>query len=250
MSSTVSRKAGSVLAPLFAKEGLGEVPDSPFDPPVSPLGKGGRRQRMAQRTLATVALLLLVACGCRGSGTINIVPAATGKISTTAPLIEEFRPTECYYWVTPDNELRISMRQVRRSISKLKREEFILSLVLRGLPAGAGRDYRASRQTMRAQRWKGFGHARLASFGGIVAVWDYGKRALRGRFRLPAKRQAYSFLTGWGGDQPLLMVGDFTAIPNQAKGEAILARTEKRGMERGAERRRARRIQGPPRKSK
>jgi len=200
--------------------------------------------------LTSILALLLVACGCHGSGTVSIVPAATGKISTTAPLIEKFQPTECYYWVTADSELRIAMRQVRRSIWKLKREEFILSLVLRGLPAGPGRDYRASRQTMRAQRWRGYGHARLASFGGIVAIWDYGKREISGRFRLPSKRQAYSFLTGWGGDQPLLMVGDFKAIPNQAKGEAILARTEKRGMERGPEPRRARRIQGPPRQSK
>ena len=41
--SAVSRKVLSELAPLLAKERLGEVPDSSCNPPESPLGKGGRK---------------------------------------------------------------------------------------------------------------------------------------------------------------------------------------------------------------
>ncbi len=201
------------------------------------------------------ALLLLALSGCRGHGVVHLVPTGTAKISITKPLLLEIHPTECYFWVTDENQLCIAMRQNKHSLlGKWGRREFILSMVLEGVPAGAGRNYRAGRRTMRAHRFKGLSHSRIASLAGIVGVWDYDQRKLRGRFRFSAKQQTYSILTGWGSNRGLLVIGDFTAIPNRKAGEALLARTEQHGMERGKERGRvqprARQIHGPRRKSK
>lgn len=197
------------------------------------------------------ALLLLALSGCRGHGVVHLVPTGTARISMTKPLLVEIHPTECYYWVTDENQLCIAMRQIKHSLfGERGRQEFILSMVLEGVPAGVGRNYRANRRTMRAHRHQGLSHSRIASFAGIVGVWDFDQRKLRGRFRFSAKQQTYSVLTGWRSDRGVLLIGDFTAIPNRKAGEALLARTEERGMERGLVQPRARRIQGTPRKSK
>ena len=199
--------------------------------------------------------LLLALSGCRGHGVVHLVPTGSAKISMTKPLLLEIHPTECYYWVTDENQLCIAMRQNKHSLlGKWGRREFILSMVLEGVPAGVGRNYKANRQTMRAHRHKGLSHARLASFAGIVSVWGFDQKKLRGRFRFSTKQQTYSVLTGWGSNRGLLVVGEFTTVPNRKEGEALLARTEERGMQRGPKRSsgqpRARQIHGTRRKSK
>lgn len=155
------------------------------------------------------------------------------KISATAPLVQRITPDECYYWVNEKNELCLAMRAADWSILGDRFErEFILSLVLEGLPAGRARDYRVFRRTFRARGRAGYRYTRAASLAGIVGVWDYGRRKIQGRFRLSAKHQTYSILTGWGGDKGVLIVGEFTAVPDRGAGEKILAQTEERGMER------------------
>ncbi|MCH8148748.1 MAG: hypothetical protein IH987_12250 [Planctomycetes bacterium] len=216
--------------------------------------RGGRGLIHAAPFMAGV-LVLLALGGCRGHGVVHLVPSGTAKISMRKPLLVEIHPTECYYWVTDENQLCIAMRQIRHSLFGVRgRREFILSMVLEGVPASVGRNYRAGRRTMRAHRHRGLSHSRLASLVGIVSVWDFDQRKLRGRFRLSTKQQTYSVLTGWGSDRRVLVIGDFTAIKDRKAGEALLARTEERGMardtERGPAQPRARRIHGTPRKSK
>lgn len=201
------------------------------------------------------ALLLLTLSGCRGHGVVHLVPTSAAKISATKPLLLEIQPTECYYWVTDKSQICIAMRQYKRSLlGKWGKKEFILSIVLEGVPAGAARNYRADRRTMRAHRHQGLSHSRIASLAGIVGVWDFDQRKLRGRFRFSTKQQTYSVLTGWGSNRGVLVIGDFTAIPNRKAGEALLARTEEHGMlrgpKRGSKQPRARQIHGTPRKSK
>ena len=94
------------------------------------------------------------------------------------------------------------------------------------------RDYRADRRTLRARGRAGYRHTRAASLTGIVGGGDYGRRRLQGRFRMTAKHQTYSILTGWRGNAAVLIVGEFTAVPDRTAGEKILSRTEERGMER------------------
>ncbi len=201
------------------------------------------------------ALLLLTLSGCRGHGVVHLVPTGSAKISMTKPLLLEIHPTECYFWVTEENQICIAMRQNKQSLlGKWGRREFILSMVLEGVPASVGRNYKANRRTMRAHRHKGLTHSRIASLAGIVGAWDFDQRKLRGRFRFSTKQQTFSVLTGWGSDRGVLVIGEFTAIPNRKAGEALLARTEHHGMERGPQRGsdqpRARQIHGPRRKSK
>ena len=184
--------------------------------------------------LFPLSLVLLVLTGCGGHATIHQIPMGIRKISTTGALVRKTTPDECYYWVNEAGELCVAMREAKWSpLGKRFRSEFIASLVLEGLPARTARNYRVGRRTFRGRVEAGYKHTRSASLAGIATVWDYGRHRLRGRFRFSAKHQSYSVLTGWGSNKGLLVVGEFTAVPDRRAGERILARTEERGLERG-----------------
>ncbi len=179
----------------------------------------------------------LLVAGCAGHASVHTAALSTRKIGTTGSLVRTVTPDECYFWVNQKQELRIAMRGTRLSLlgSRFKRE-YVLSLILEGLPAGSTRNYRMNLRTLRARHRRGYGHVRSASVTGIAAIWDYGRRRLHGRFRVVAKEQSYSVLSGWGSNRRVLILGEFTAVENQRAAEAILAQTEKDGMQRRAAR--------------
>ncbi|MGD2109391.1 MAG: hypothetical protein PVI86_08355 [Phycisphaerae bacterium] len=157
-------------------------------------------------------------------------------------------PDECFFWVNDENELCIAMREASPCfVGETRRREFVLSLVLGEPPAGAARHYRLTRQSARMKDRKGFCYTRAASLSGEAIVWDYGPRRLRGRFRMVAKHQTYSVLTGWRGNSRAIIVGEFVARRNDEACRDILARTETGGMERKAERGKPVPVYGPPR---
>lgn len=199
-------------------------------------------------TTGMTSALPLFLMGCAGHGSVHMIPLGPKPIKMTGPLIVPVAPKESYYWVNEQQELCVAMRTKRHSLLGARFErEFILSLVLDGLPAGSARYYRVGRRALRAKTRAGFTHTRSASLSGTAVVWDYGRASLHGRFRLTAKQQSYSVLTGWHGDRRVLFVGEFTAVADQAAGERILARTEEDGMARPPPRSKRIPIQGPPR---
>ncbi len=187
---------------------------------------------MKPRSLVAAANALCVA-GCAGHADLSMIPLDTKRIDAKAPLVIRVEPDECYFWINDQQELCVAMRSARGSIlGKRFQNEFLLSLVVKGVPAGGGREYRMDRLTARAKHHAGFAHTRAASLSGILAVWDYRQNHLRGRFRFTAKQQSYSVLTDWTGNYPLLFVGEFSAVHNEAAGKELLARTEEGSMSR------------------
>jgi len=175
----------------------------------------------------------IAAPGCAGHAVVYSVPLGTKQISTTDPLVVRVTPDECYFWVNEQEELCVAMRSFSGSIfGKRFVKEFLLSLVAKGLPAGGGREYRMDRRTARAIQDAGYGHKRLASLSGIFAVWNYRDGHLRGRFRFTAKEQRYSVLSGWSGNNAILVIGEFTSVKDRVRGERLLSRTEEGAMER------------------
>ncbi len=176
---------------------------------------------------------MLASVGCAGNASVHMIPVSSRKISMTGALVVRIDPNKCYFWLSEQGEICIAMGRAKRSIlgSAFDRE-FALSLVLEGLPAGWGRQYRVDRKTLRVRRDAGFTHTRAASLSGLAAVYDYGEKQLRGRFRIAAKQQSYSVLTGWAGDRSVLYVGEFRAIRDRAAGEKILAWTAEGKMAR------------------
>ncbi|UCE60189.1 MAG: hypothetical protein JSU63_00270 [Phycisphaerales bacterium] len=186
--------------------------------------------------------------GCTGHASIQVVPVSLKKISIATPLVRNITPDACYYWINEDGELCIAMKEIKQSVlGKPFGKEFYLSLVLEGLPAGSTRNYALNRRSLRVRHRRGYTHTRSASLAGIAAVWDYGKRELRGRFRTAAIQQSYSVLRGWKGDRRVLLLGEFAAVQNRQAGEKILARTEQDGMKRPPTSRSAKTVDGPPR---
>lgn len=191
-----------------------------------------RRLRIA----AATAMTLLTSAGCAGRATVHMIPLGAKRIDTTAPLTVRVSPGECYFWVNEQEELCLAMRSHSRSIFGRRFEnEFLMSFVAKGLPAGSGRDYRMDRRTARVTHDAGYGHTRSSSLSGILAVWDYRRNQLRGRFRFTAKQQSYSVLSGWSGNNAVLLVGEFMAVGNEAAGKELLQRTEEGSMSRSSQ---------------
>lgn len=183
-----------------------------------------------------VAAALLSACaaGCAGQANLHIVPLGGKSFDSATPLIQKITAHKCFYWVDAESErVHLSIRAHRPSLFGPQfSREFAISLVLDGLPAGATRQYRADRISLRAKYDAGLTHQRFASLTGVALIWDYGRARLKGRFRITAKRQSYLVLTGWGGDTGVLLLGDFTAAPGRRPSERIFAATESDGMNR------------------
>jgi len=181
-----------------------------------------------RRCLAPLgASLLFLGSGCNGLASVHVIPMGSKRISATAPLIQRVAPGECYYWVDGNGALCVAMRQHRgQGLGKLFEYDAAMSLVFGGPPSGPARTYGVSTRTFRSRTRHGLTHTRAASTSGVAGVWDYGKPRLRGRFRLVAKEQSYWAPIGWGADRFTLIVGEFVAVYDRAKGERLLEITE------------------------
>ena len=208
----------------------------------NPMASARRRDRHTKTRIALVLPLgMLCLSGCAGGAKIHMIPLGSKRISTTSPLIVRIEPDQCYWWINDDDRLCVAMRKASRlPLGNLRGGEFLLSFDLGKPPAGTARNYRVDRRTLRARRDAGYNHRRAASLGGIATVWDFNRKVLHGRFRITTLRQSYLVLTGWRADARVLMIGEFTAVENREKGEAIFARTEEEGMARSPE------LTGPP----
>lgn len=175
------------------------------------------------------------ALGCSGRGVVHFVPLDVKQIPMTGTLIARITPDECYYWIDDAGKLCVALRQQKDSVwSPLLSHDIALSLVLGDPPAGVTRAYPAARDTLRVRSSAGVTQLRAGSMSGGAVVWDYGKRTLRGRFRITVKQQSYTVFTDWTGNSRILLIGEFTAREDRARGEEILRRTEDGGLERAA----------------
>jgi hypothetical protein len=179
--------------------------------------------------------LLLSVLGCTGRAEIYAVTLATRKINPAEPLMLRFDPSACCYWLNERNQLCLALKERDASLlGRYFKGETLMSFELGEPPAGSARDYPVGPRTFRAYRKAGLGHFRYASLNGGVAVTEYKEGRLKGRFRLTAKQQSYSVLTGWTGDARLLFFGDFVATHDPEAGRGILERTEEGGLQRQA----------------
>jgi hypothetical protein len=67
---------------------------------------------------------------------------------------------------------------------------------------------------------------------GVVALYREDGDRLRGSLRLDVALQAQQILGGWSRAQRHLMLGDFSATPDDGWGRAIAAETEALGWQR------------------
>lgn len=178
-----------------------------------------------------VLMILLVGTGCAGSGRVAIVSTNLRKLPQNEELIRKLSAHRCYFWIDDVRGVCVAMESDQPSIfGAAGRRAMSMSFVLGQPPAGAARDYKASTSTMRMIARAGYNHTRWASRRGIVSITQTPDGRLRGRFRLHAKQQKFSILTGWRGNQPTVVVGDFVATRNAEQGRRILAQTEVDGM--------------------
>lgn len=177
-----------------------------------------------------VSFYSLFLSGCAAPATVHVIPLSLNRVNVNQPLMVTVEPTACYWWLNEGNELCIAMTARSGALGgPLRRREFDLSIILDGLPAGSSRAYAADFHTARGRARNGLSHTRFASWSGSVAIWDFdptGRRPLKGRLRFQGVQQSFFILTGWGKDASILVLADFTARHDAARGQAIMSRTE------------------------
>lgn len=182
-----------------------------------------------------LCVTLVVIAGCSGRALVHTVPLGTAKINTQGPLLLHESLEECYFWLNERDELCIAMRKFKHSLfGKLAERELVMSFVLPGAPAAESRDYKMDRSTARVFSRFGIYPQRGGSQNGILTVWDFGEGKLKSRFRFNARQQTYNVLTGWSPAASTMYVGEFTAVQNRRRGDAILKQTEEAGLGREA----------------
>ncbi|UCG15718.1 MAG: hypothetical protein JSV19_10530 [Phycisphaerales bacterium] len=175
----------------------------------------------------------ILASGCHNSAKLHLIPLTYSRIDAKAPLVLSLQAQQCYFWVDERQQIRIAMTgQTAPLFDKESRRTFDVSLVLDGVPANVARNYRVTRRGLRGTLSQGDQHTRFASIRGIAAVWLDGPDRIHGRIRISTKHQKFSVLLGWHASRQVLVLGEFDAVRDQRRCEAILARTEQGGMER------------------
>lgn len=192
----------------------------------------GRRSRHRRLLLFSIFhfpfSIFYFLAGCSGSAALHMVPTGYTRMDVQAPLVVPLHAARCWYWIDDNRQIRVAMSNpgAGRTLE--------LSLVLDGLPAGAARNYRVTRYTLRGTVSRGAEHTRFASVRGIAAVWLDGPDRIHGRFRMSTKYERFNLLLGWHGAQEVLLLGEFRAVRDRDRCEGVLARTEQDGMERSA----------------
>jgi hypothetical protein len=181
--------------------------------------------------------LVGVACaslaGCSGSATIRLTPLNFTAIDPPAPRVAQLTIDECYWWEDAAGQIWIAMQERRAGLfTDFADLGFQLSLRLEQPPAGAARNYLARRDELRARVKIGPVESRLESTHGIVALYREGDDRYRGTFRLRVHREVNYLLGGWSRPTTYLLLGEFTAVQDAARGQAIANLTESAGWDR------------------
>jgi hypothetical protein len=178
--------------------------------------------------------LSICIAGCQ-SATIHLIPTDQQRLEPQEPLVLTQRADQAWFW-TEDNQ-RVCIALARGNVLRKTtgaRHTFALSLVLEGLPAGSGRDYRVAARGLRAVLHDGALHERYVSTRGIVRIWRDTPQRLSGRFRLTVVRHQFQVLTGWVPAGNILLSGEFRAALNPTRGRPILEQTERESLPRRA----------------
>jgi len=153
--------------------------------------------------------------------------------------MQDVHVDEAYYWTDSDGSLKLALRQ--QSSSLLGRAwdmDWQMSVVLEGLPAGSERLYRLGPIAIRVIQDFGGDHRRSSSAMGVAVVQQPRNHRLKGRLHVTVHQQQFGVLSGWVPvlyRAPLLvLVAEFEAVENSAKGREILTHTETDGFERRA----------------
>ena len=187
----------------------------------------------SRRGLGLTLFSAILASGCHNSAELHLIPLTYSRIDAQAPLVLSLQTQECYFWVDERQQIRIAMTgRTAPLFDKENRRTFDMSLVLDGVPANVARNYRVTRRGLRGTLSQGDHHTRFASIRGIAAVWLDGPDRIHGRIRISTKHQKFNVLLGWHASRQVLVLGEFNAVRDRRRCEAILTRTEEGGMER------------------
>lgn len=185
--------------------------------------------------LASATLLLASGAGCAGGGRLDFISLDYGNIDPPAPRPSTLKLSRGYWWTGEHDELWLSLEAVARPLAGAAgNATFQLSLRLERMPAGEARDYRINSQSLRAVAQFGPLESRFTSRRGILALYREKDGRLRGSLRISAQREDRRMLGGWTQPTPMLLLGQFVAVPDEEAGRPIAEKTESAGWERDA----------------
>jgi len=194
------------------------------------------------RFILAVGLLngmLAVMAGCAGAGTVYAVPFTRRDLPPHEPPVEVVQAAEAFWWKEGDAVHVVLRRRQPSLIGPVFAREFLLSLILQGMPAGHERLYQLNRDSLRVRTFDRGLQRRAASVMGVAVIASPRHGVLKGRLHAIVRQQQFTVLTGWApalSRAPLVvMAGEFEAVHDPVCGRMIREQVEADGFSRSPE---------------
>lgn len=177
--------------------------------------------------------------GCRGGGTAHVVPLTRTDFTDREPLIQNVPLSEAYYWVDDGGHVTVALRYHAASLLGPAFEaDWQMSLVVEGLPAGSSRLYSLRPDAVRIVQTLGADQRRSRGWSGIAVLRAPEAGPLKGRFHVNVRQQQFTLLGGWSPPPyqapTMVIVGEFDAVLDADRAQAIRRETEAAGFGRTA----------------
>lgn len=195
----------------------------------------------AQSSLRVLSVIFVVAfsgflAGCTGRARIEVVPFTRTDLSFQEPLVQHVAADQAYADVDEQGLLTVSIRRQHRSLlSNALDTDWMMSIVVEGLPAGRERLCRLNGRSVRIAESAGTCQRRGRAVSGVVVLQAPQAGVLHGRFHITAHLQQFSMLSGWSPEyrSPMVVVvGEFDAVFDRQACRSIREATEADGFER------------------
>lgn len=168
-----------------------------------------------------------VASGCTGHAAFELIPLRMNDLDPQKPLSSEFQGGECYYDLDKLGRIQLVIRYRNVAwLGPLSRVRVTLSFVLDEPPAGRARTYRLDGESFRGTAQAGLVLHRFRGTYGVAVVHGVRERSLGGSFRCYVKHQSGNLITGWRGNNALLLIGRFGAVRNGEKTRELMVESE------------------------
>lgn len=171
----------------------------------------------------------LLTVGCAGPpGQIATVALDYRNIDPPPAEVGRLTLDRAVWWTDEQGRLWIGLQRTPQWFGGPTAELALeLTLRLEAMPAGAARNYAVNSQSVRARVAAGPLETRFVSEEGVVAIYrEGGADRLRGTFRVRVQRYARRLLGTWSGGSDFLIMGEFDARRDAARGVELRGVTD------------------------
>lgn len=162
-----------------------------------------------------------------------MIPLSRRDLPPEEKLVKTLPIAQGYFWVDDGGRLKIALRYHAASLlNEALDTESRMTLLLDGLPAASERLYHMQNSDILWTYSRAGSHVRFRSYAGVAAVEKISDTRITGRLHTTVYQQQFTVLEGWKNAGLNTLVGEFTAVRDPERGQAIWSAIEQDGFNR------------------